>query len=664
MFAGVANLPPHCLAVVKMSYRYEPLQSDSREFRILSLLPGGAKDPLRIRLYTTTLPLESWEAPPYEALSYVWGEQSDQDHATVAVAPEDGSDKPDTYIELTRNLATCLPYLRYRRQPRALWIDTICIDQENLNEKSQCVRAMAEIYNFASRVIIWLGPEANYSTNAIKQLEWLGSQVIINWKARSMILAAEPTLDELDEVIYRNLDIFLLLLSRPWFERLWVQQEAKLARHAVVVCSSASLDWQVFRNALFCLWHFSQRESLPGDVVDRMNRFYILITKTRFLLYELLFHGKTRKCTDPRDRVYALLGLIGGHEAKLNIVPDYTRTPTQVYQDVVASYLKNLRRIDPLACCELPEDGPPDENFPTWVPDWASPRKSAPFTFKRHPPTFDAQAKIIDERILCAMGVQLARIKTADARGLPSHASSQEIVDFIRALAPSHLWEGSPDKEDMINVFCRTMMADHFRERWKPPDGQETIESEARELIRAILDDSYSEEQHLKTIPTATRYLSLVRLYSVGRAFLTTDDGQFAIGPKTTQPGDVICMLLGCKSPLVLKTTVSDKASGEYNLAGECYLDSAVAGEAFLGPLPDYIKNVTSYNVEVDMFGDSFLNVTTNKIQREDPRLEAKMGVGYRSTFPDLEVCHEAENRTALEILAERGVELKEFKIV
>ena len=643
-------------------YRYEQLEKSSQDIRVLTLLPGQPRDPIRVKVHTVHLPETSWEAPPYEALSYVWGDKKEEGTKTVTVAPEN-DDGPDTFIKITENLHACLPYLRYRRRPRTLWIDTICIDQTNLVEKGHAVARMAEIYNFATRVIIWLGPETHNSTDAMKALKWLGSQVIVNWKARSMILANETTQDELDEVIMRELNIILLLLERPWFERLWVQQEAKLASHAQVVCGAISVDWQTFRSALFCLWHLSQRKSLPGEIVERMNRFYILIGKTSFLLNELLFHGRTRKCTDARDRVYALLGLLDPRERKLNIEPDYTSTPAKVYQNVITRYLTNLYRLDPIACCEGLHDSVAGNEMPSWVPDWEYSRKSYPFHWKRHPPTLKAQAHIVDERILMVQGVKMAKVAKAIPLKLTPGSPAQEVVDHIRAIAPQHLWENSPNKEDLIDSFCTTIIAAHFRDRWNPADAQEAIESECRPFLRAILDGSYSEEKHLVEIPTATRYLTLVRMYAACRSFILTEDGSFALGPASTEPGSIICTLVGLKAPVVLKPSKSG-IEGEYTLAGECYFDSAVTGQGLLGDLPDKFINVTSYYSDADTFVHSFLDRSTGKFQREEPRLVGKLGEEYRKNYASAEALAEAENAAAVEVMSERGVQLEEFRIV
>jgi hypothetical protein len=73
-----------------------------------------------------------------------------------------------------------------------------------------------------------------------------------------------------------------------------------------------------------------------------------------------------------------------------------------------------------------------------------------------------------------------------------------------------------------------------------------------------------------------------------------------------------------------------------------------VAGQLLLGQLPRHFQNVTSYDSSVDTFTDSFKNLSNGQFQREDPRLEAKLGEGYSKNFADNEECHEAEAIAAL----------------
>jgi hypothetical protein len=136
-------------------YSYPPLESyrdldkDPDQIRVFTLLPGMFGDCIDGRLDI----ISRQNAPYYDALSYVWGDPS-QKH-TISISGQ--------MLGVSQNLNIALQYLRYIDEPRTLWIDAICIDQTNLNERSSQVRIMAQIYQFAGCVLLWLG-EADASS--------------------------------------------------------------------------------------------------------------------------------------------------------------------------------------------------------------------------------------------------------------------------------------------------------------------------------------------------------------------------------------------------------------------------------------------------------------------------------------------------------------------
>jgi hypothetical protein len=94
----------------------------------------------------TTAPLEL-----YEALSYVWGERD----FSATLRLQDGV----KMMKITPNLAEALRRLRHTDQPRTLWVDQICMNQNDDQEKAQQVSMMARIYESAKQVLVWLGEE-------------------------------------------------------------------------------------------------------------------------------------------------------------------------------------------------------------------------------------------------------------------------------------------------------------------------------------------------------------------------------------------------------------------------------------------------------------------------------------------------------------------------
>ncbi|KAH8811281.1 heterokaryon incompatibility protein-domain-containing protein [Xylogone sp. PMI_703] len=116
--------------------------------------------------------------PRYEALSYTWSSSVDQLQIRVL-------DEEDAWLPVTVNLSSALRYLRHSKNPRSLWIDAICINQKDLQERQSQVQMMADIYQSANRVIVWLGPECDNSDLAMDILRQIGSTIQINERTQS-----------------------------------------------------------------------------------------------------------------------------------------------------------------------------------------------------------------------------------------------------------------------------------------------------------------------------------------------------------------------------------------------------------------------------------------------------------------------------------------------
>ena len=137
------------------AYEYDKLPS-STAIRLVNLEGGIAEDTLRCNIITTTLEAQS----VYEALSYVWGDENDK--PTIQI----GTQHEDRQLCITKNLAAALRRLRYPSSLRVLWIDSICINQNDIEEKNLQVPLMGEIYRQASRVLVWLGDGPDLESTA------------------------------------------------------------------------------------------------------------------------------------------------------------------------------------------------------------------------------------------------------------------------------------------------------------------------------------------------------------------------------------------------------------------------------------------------------------------------------------------------------------------
>jgi hypothetical protein len=138
---------PHVGTSRRKLFVYKPL-SDNHSVRFLVLQPGSGSDPLVASLQIGSLASADIEQlPPYEAVSYVWGSGSRQYELTC-----DGAVLP-----LTQSISDALNRVRLPDQPRRLWADQVCINQDDIPERSQQVKLMNLVYRNAKRVLVWLG---------------------------------------------------------------------------------------------------------------------------------------------------------------------------------------------------------------------------------------------------------------------------------------------------------------------------------------------------------------------------------------------------------------------------------------------------------------------------------------------------------------------------
>lgn len=213
-------------------------------FRLLKVYPGPREAPLECNLLVRSLkpntPVSStspkrFEDPePYDALSYHWGDQSGEYVVKILVQHE------STEVKIGRNLDLALRQLRSETVPIFLWVDALCIDQQNNDEKSAQIPLMRLIYNHATVVRVWLGEEAEDSDRAMDFVE------------RCLEMKTLDRLVEDNEAAPEWAALFKLM-RRTWFSRRWIIQEIALARSAVVHCGSKTIPWRMFASVISML---------------------------------------------------------------------------------------------------------------------------------------------------------------------------------------------------------------------------------------------------------------------------------------------------------------------------------------------------------------------------------------------------------------------------
>ena len=147
-------------------YEYQPLPKDETAFRSLRLEPGHFDQDVIIELTTILIAGIEPDASPYEALSYTWGSPKDPKRIYIQNGLELST------LSVTRNCEEALRYLRREDGSVDLWVDAVCINQQDQEERAQQVSIMRSIYSKGSKVIVWLGPASGDSKVA---LEWIDS---------------------------------------------------------------------------------------------------------------------------------------------------------------------------------------------------------------------------------------------------------------------------------------------------------------------------------------------------------------------------------------------------------------------------------------------------------------------------------------------------------
>lgn len=510
--AGLTLLSPEA------SYRSLPKDKDSiRLLRIFPSLEFSAS--VGCVLYTTLLSKQ----PHYTALSYCW-----EDAAPTATITLDGVEK-----RVPGNLQSALRHLRDEQVAKIYWIDYLCINQSDISERAAQVSFMHDIFRNAQIVEVWLGPAADDSDFAMSKIrDWgqvLNDIDIVDvrsfFEKERWLHKHSANLYTVVSRIYQPYNARAWaaigkLSERPWWERVWVVQEMAVARAVTVICGHRRLPWSHFifadfvgsSNLLLLLAKKysdscqKMREIFP---IARMNAFVSLGTSwsnlarkgSTPLLLSCLESGRYLKVTDPRDRIYGLLGLDDDNLAAM-LVPSYSKSVSQVYVDFARTILSKGELVPRLSILSfagmavLGEGNP--MNLPSWVPNWNNCySRSGPFgdaIFEASRGFMDASPVHVTEEELILSGVLCDTVRKSIPASIPyPHAVSTCWLALGLNNQSAH-----PTGVPLLQVLFRTFAIDYDR---------------VRRGRRRIRTDSCDE-------PMAPQHIQEEYLYSMVAAFL------------------------------------------------------------------------------------------------------------------------------------------------
>jgi hypothetical protein len=363
----MADLPP---------FTYTPLLAN--EIRLLT--PVIEDDNIAWTLFTVQLDSRDLK---FETLSYVWGSQ-DESFPIVC-------NKKLFWVH--HNLHTALPYLARRANPDEvlpIWIDAICINQNDDEEKVVQIRSMNQIYRRASRMWIWMGiaEHPGCIPDAISTLSWL-KQLNQDPSNSARVRGPSPKMFHLDPSVHKAV---MHLIANPWYRRLWVTQELVLSNYTVALCGEYEISIDLLRDAQWPL----QGRRIGSNLKLSLDEIFDVWTSNR--IFSAVSPGKKlseatsteevatllicvanlslyQQCLQPRDRVLGLLGLFDMQNTEIPIEDFYSCTSIPELYTKFSAFLLTNALCDPdmipYIWTWFDKASVPGKlgYFPSWVPD-------------------------------------------------------------------------------------------------------------------------------------------------------------------------------------------------------------------------------------------------------------------------------------------------------
>jgi hypothetical protein len=596
----------------------------AQEIRVVVLLPGQWDDEISCRLINSSLesPLE------YEALSYVWAQEPG--HRCIRL---NGSRH-----QITTNLFLALRRLRKASEARYIWIDALCINQDNGEEKNHQVALMGSIYKSCTRALLWLGdyespagsPRQTVTIEEAETQSWKqiseeqSSMQDKGFAAMNMVyeLSANkhlsPTfmLEKAGKFDERNgfhhLRLFRSLFDLPWWTRIWTIQEAVLPPMATVLYGSFAVTWEVFEMAEKCAYQHtltccSDIFSMAGNEIINFEfnnttlRFGATVGSLKALrttiresnadttlpLHRILWNHRVCEASEPRDLFYGLLGLTRMMVPTLMV--DY-RLPCEAVFKIAT--LLSIQQTGKLYILQG------RNNFSIQKPFWI-------YNFDavvNELWIFEREFMVKEGRFFTATGtsrsvafwndfeqdhLELKGIFCSEVV-LVGDCFSRNSYTIWRLSSILIQWESlakgfysnrttdTPYSRDWKSGFLRTLVSD-IADDLEPQLQTRRICAADLPVIRGVVDKAIRIENPPTARLDRLLYDRMMRSL-LSRAFFITADGYMGLG--SPELGDEIWVLFGGDTPFILRPSVSDP--GCHQLIGSCFVHGLMDGEAMV----------------------------------------------------------------------------------
>ena len=587
------------------------------EIRLLRFAAGQDEENLICTLNIVSLK----DKPDYQALSYTWGSPERCRQITI-----DGK-----VVGITQNLYDALHDLQQLRLQHldnsewTLWVDALCINQEDAAEVNSQVQQMGQIYRNANIVKVFLGAvESGHDDDLSKT--YAGLKRLANEE----ITIREWWLTYSECVSY--------ILTRPWFTRVWTVQEAGLSSNVELIYGNSNCDLHMISHHIYSIVT-TQMAALAGES-DTPEAYGPLFNAAEFfkailllrsyeaqfapipqhhLLRALMHAGRLRKATNPQDHVFGLLGACKllaptDHLDEPPIV-DYTMPCEELFTNIFSGFLRSHHHLmRPGMGLNLlitdhqesdiggpfwnngyqtqPSDTEKLTNLPSWVPDYSVPPRSARLPFGPYKYSAGGEtsnwaddSNFVDAgRSLVLQGAVFDTMVRNLNPGIivDTMFYDSALMDDILADSP-HLGDTTSDR---LWAVRRTLSMDLMFRQGPVPDSDE---KQAFHRIGNPGDATYEAcKRHWDRLierngPNQTPgdvsgevYLPMDFSANYSESFLVFESGRIGMGRGHTQAGDVAVVFPGICMPIILRKREN---SDRYRMIGPAYVHGVMDGE-------------------------------------------------------------------------------------
>ncbi|KAI0895030.1 heterokaryon incompatibility protein-domain-containing protein [Annulohypoxylon nitens] len=551
------------------------LQHD--EIRVLQILPGDVTAPIKCELRVASLSTIS----EYETVSYVWGDFTD-----LVDIELDGRK-----VGVTKNLHVLLHRLRRKSKIRSVWIDQLCINQKDNEERSIQVRLMRQIYSKCSCGLIWFGElHENVTLEDAKIVVDFFTYIGVFLRTGSEeghpkpIFASSEALSKRFLTALRSISYY----ECPWWLRIWTVQEAVLPKQSTIVWGPFEIPWDIFilGARTFTFTAFSKLKIVSNLSPEEQWAVFNIFRQVKALAnannlkhdpISVMTRWRGRQATDPRDQVYALTGLNDPGLLPNSEKCDYSIEPSEVYEIVTKDLIRFYGNLLPISMNPRLAKTHATRGIPGWALDLNAPRNFwTPWTIDRNlyansnanrgmtPSPINLDTK----KALGLTGAFVDVVKIADYE---EHwiKDTQAITKIIRRWYSLATQNG--DKHHLARQKDFALLILNNIVRGKDWDFTSPVVQDDIDAVFEYLDTG--EPNHTIDSIMASTML---------QSFFVTETGLMGLGHLETQPGDEIWIFSMGKVPFSLrKREGSQESDGSYEFFGPCYVQGLMQGGFF-----------------------------------------------------------------------------------